>query len=327
MGYSELAKSFMPAHSNNYSKGRSGYKVCKFTPHHMAGVLTAERCGELFQDPNRKASANYGIGDDGTIICYVDENDRAYTSANKANDCQAITVEVSNTMTGGEWPISAAAWESLINLAVDVCTRYNFRLEYDGTPNGSLTVHNMFAATACPGPYLQGKLGELAEIVNARLDGEQEPVPEVIPETKPETPTEGYLVKVKADVLNIRADAGTNYKITGQIKDHGVYTIVAEKDGAGASKWGKLKSGAGWISLDYVERQTSGTAKQEPPTPQIRKGMKVQFTGTKSYSGIKLADWTNGSVFDVIEVSGDRVVIGKGTAVTAAVNIKDCRPV
>lgn len=326
MGYSKLAQGFIPAHSNNYSKGRNGYKICKFTPHHMAGKLTAERCGELFQNPNRYASSNYGIGNDGTIICYVDENDRAYTSSNRANDCQAITVEVANSKTGGDWPISDAAWNSLVNLAVDVCRRYGFRLFYDGTADGSLTYHQMFAATACPGPYLISKMAELARVVNERLDNEQ-PVPAPEPEVKPETPTEGYLVKVTADVLNIRADAGTEYKITGQIKDHGVYTIVAEKDGTGASKWGKLKSGAGWISLDYVEKQTSGTVKQEPAASQIRKGSKVMFTGTKSYSGIKLADWTNGAIFDVIEISGDRVVIGKGTAVTAAVNIKDCKPV
>lgn len=329
MGYSKLAKSFMPAHSNNYAKGRSGYKVCKFTPHHMAGKLTAERCGELFQDPKRKASANYGIGNDGTIICYVDEDNRAYTSSSKSNDCQAITVEVANCSTGGEWPISAAAWESLINLAVDVCTRYDFKLVYDGTPNGSLTRHNMFAATACPGPYLQGKFEELARIVNARLEG-RDPAEDLEPKPeKPEVKTEGYLVKVKADVLNIREDAGTDHKIVGQIKDHGTYTIVAEKDGKGAKKWGKLKSGAGWISLDYTEKQTSGTAKQETASKPktIGKGSKVRFTGTKSYSGIKLAEWTNSEIFDVIEVSGNRVVIGKGTAVTAAVNIKDCQPV
>lgn len=323
MGYSNLAKSFMPAHSNNYQQGRNGYKICKITPHHMAGKLTAKRCGELFQDPKRIASANYGIGYDGEIVCYVDEDNRAYTSANKVNDCQAITIEVANSQNGGDWPISDASWNSLVNLCVDICKRYNFRLTYDGTPNGSLTRHNMFAATTCPGPYLESRFPELAETVNARL--KEQPAP--APEPKPETPVEGYLVKIKADVLNIRIDAGTEYKITGQIKDHGVYTIVAEKDGTGASKWGKLKSGAGWISLDYVEKQTSGTAKQEPATPQIRKGSKVQFTGTKSYSGIKLADWTNGAIFDVIEISGDRVVIGKGTAVTAAVNIKDCRPV
>lgn len=291
----------------------------------MAGKLTAKRCGELFQDPNRQASANYGIGYNGEIICYVDENDRAYTSSNRVNDCQAITIEVANSSTGGDWPISEASWNSLVNLCVDICKRYEFRLVYDGTPNGSLTRHNMFAATSCPGPYLQSRFEELANTVNSKLD--EQPAPAPTPEPKPETPTEGYLVKVKVDVLNIRADAGTNYSITGQIRDHGVYTIVAEKDGEGASKWGKLKSGAGWISLDYVERQTSGTAPQEPATPQIRKGMKVRFTGTKSYSGIGLASWTNGAIFDVIEVSGDRVVIGKGTAVTAAVNIKDCQPV
>ena len=32
------------------------------------------------------------------------------------------------------------------------------------------------------------------------------------------------------------------------------YTIVAESNGAGATKWGKLKSGAGWISLDYCKK-------------------------------------------------------------------------
>ena len=322
MGYSKLAQSFMPAHANNYSKGRSGYKVCKITPHHMAGKLTAKRCGELFQNSSRYASANYGIGYDGEIICYVDEDNRAYTSSNKANDCQAITIEVANSQNGGNWPISDASWNSLVNLCVDICRRYGFRLNYDGTPNGSLTRHNMFAATSCPGPYLQSKFEELAKVVNDRLDNEQP-----VPEPKPETPTKGYLVKVKADVLNIRKGPGTNYDISGQIKDHGVYTIVAESDGQGASKWGKLKSGAGWISLDYVEKQTSGTVEQKPAAPQIKKGSKVKLIGRMTYSGIRLADWTYGDIFDVIEVSGDRVVIGKGTAVTAAVHIKDCQPV
>lgn len=63
-----------------------------------------------------------------------------------------------------------------------------------------------------------------------------------------------YLVKVTADVLNIRKGPGTNYGTAGQIRDRGVYTIVAESTGTGASKWGKLKSGAGWISLDYAKK-------------------------------------------------------------------------
>ena len=64
-----------------------------------------------------------------------------------------------------------------------------------------------------------------------------------------------YTVKVTADTLNIRKGAGTNYAMSGVIKDKGVYTIVEESSGTGAKKWGKLKSGAGWIALDYTEKR------------------------------------------------------------------------
>ena len=63
-----------------------------------------------------------------------------------------------------------------------------------------------------------------------------------------------YRVRTTADVLNIRKGPGTNYGVASQIKGKGIYTIVAEAAGPGATKWGKLKSGAGWISLDYVTK-------------------------------------------------------------------------
>ena len=67
-----------------------------------------------------------------------------------------------------------------------------------------------------------------------------------------------YNVKVTADALNIRSGAGTNYGKVGIIKDNGVYTIVDEATGQGASKWGLLKSYKdnhnGWISLDYCKK-------------------------------------------------------------------------
>lgn len=63
-----------------------------------------------------------------------------------------------------------------------------------------------------------------------------------------------YLVKITASVLNIRKQPTTASVITGTIRDRGVYTIVEEANGTGASRWGKLKSGAGWISLDYTKR-------------------------------------------------------------------------
>lgn len=63
-----------------------------------------------------------------------------------------------------------------------------------------------------------------------------------------------YLVRITADALNIRKGAGTNFDKSGCITDKGVYTIVDESEGKGATLWGKLKSGAGWISLDYVKK-------------------------------------------------------------------------
>lgn len=68
------------------------------------------------------------------------------------------------------------------------------------------------------------------------------------------TPFEPYRVRIRINNLNIRKGPGTNYGKTGQFTGVGVFTIVAESDGTGATKWGKLKSGAGWISLDYAKK-------------------------------------------------------------------------
>ena len=61
--------------------------------------------------------------------------------------------------------------------------------------------------------------------------------------------SQSYKVKVTANVLNIRAGAGTSYDVVGQIKDQGIYTIIDEKNG-----WGLLKSKIGWIYLSYTKK-------------------------------------------------------------------------
>lgn len=73
-------------------------------------------------------------------------------------------------------------------------------------------------------------------------------------DTKKATAEESFKVRVSISNLNIRKGPGTNYDRNGQALP-GVYTIVATKKGQGSTAgWGKLKSGAGWISLDYVTR-------------------------------------------------------------------------
>lgn len=63
-----------------------------------------------------------------------------------------------------------------------------------------------------------------------------------------------YKVKITADVLNYRNGPGTTNLVCGNVKKGEVYTIVQTSAGLGASAWGKLKSGAGWIALDYTKR-------------------------------------------------------------------------
>ena len=57
------------------------------------------------------------------------------------------------------------------------------------------------------------------------------------------------MVRITASALNVRASASTGSKINTVVHKNEVYTIVEEKNG-----WGKLKSGAGWISLKYTKK-------------------------------------------------------------------------
>lgn len=305
MGFSSLVADVVMASGSNYTSGRNGYSICKFTPHHMAGKLTGAQCARLFQDEGRGASANYCIGYDGEIVGCVDEEDRAWTSSSRSNDFQAITVEVSNDVYGGDWTISNASWNALVKLAVDVCQRYGFRLVYDGTPNGSLTRHNMFANTNCPGPYLQSRFDELASVVNAILDGSPAPIPQPVPPSVSE-----YTVNVTADCLNVREAPGTNFSIIDQITDHGTYTIIKESTGPGASLWGKLKSNGGWIALDYTSKNADNSSGGYTSTHKLGlyvvntpSGLNVRKGPGTNYNIIKA--YRNGTRFDTYEISGD----------------------
>lgn len=151
MGYSALTNVVIMSPNHSGSRYNS---ISKITIHHMAGNLSIETCGNVFLNPNRQASSNYGIGSDGRIACYVDEENHPWTSANWDNDDRAITIEVANSETGGDWPISQEAYASLIRLCGDICNRHGIYPYYDGTPSATLTEHCMFVATNCPGPTI-----------------------------------------------------------------------------------------------------------------------------------------------------------------------------
>ena len=129
----------------------------------MAGKLTAKQCGSIFQNKNRKASSNYGIGYDGEIALYVNESDTSWCNSNWDSNCRSVTIEVSNSSNGGNWPVSDKSLNSLISLMADIAKRNGMGKLVKGK---NVTWHSMYKNTNCPGSYLLSKLDYIIEEVN-----------------------------------------------------------------------------------------------------------------------------------------------------------------
>ncbi len=186
---SNLVKEFVPAYSGNYNQGRFGNQVKKITVHHMAARWTAKRCGESFQAKGREASSHYGIGYEGELAQYVSEEDTAWTDSNRTSNRTSITIECANESMGDPWRVSDKTVDTLVLLMVDIAKRYGFGTFVKGT---NLTWHQMYSATACPGPYLLSKLDEIIGRANAILAGETKPPKEEAapPKEEPAPPKE-----------------------------------------------------------------------------------------------------------------------------------------
>lgn len=163
MSKSGLVNVNVPAYSGNYTIGRSGRKIEAITIHHMAGVLTAEQCGKIFQTVGRCGSSHYGIGNDGKIAQYVDESNTAWTNSNWDSNCKSVTIETSNSSTGGQWLVSDKALNSLIRLVADIAKRNNLGTLVKGK---NVTWHSMFTSTTCPGAYLLSKMDYIVSEAN-----------------------------------------------------------------------------------------------------------------------------------------------------------------
>lgn len=245
------------------------HAIDTITIHCIVGQWTAKQGCDYFATTDRQCSANYVVGKDGSIGLSVDEKDRSWCSSNGTNDNRAITIEVASDTTH-PYAVTAKAYAALLDLVTDICKRNGIKkLVWSTNKNDrvnhrngcNMTVHRDFANKSCPGEYLYSRHGEIAAEVNRRLQDASNGGGVVVTPPAAEKPTGGttgatvtpYLVRVKITNLNIRKGPGTNYSATGYIQP-GIYTIVAESTGKGAAKWGKLKSGAGWISLDYATK-------------------------------------------------------------------------
>ena len=270
MGFSNSPLATVRMISPNRTPNRN-HAIDTITIHCFVGQVTAKRGCEVFQPSSKGASCNYVVGYDGSIGLCVEEKDRSWCTggydkngnpirvngvSGKSNDYQAVTIEVASDAKH-PYAITEKAMAALIELCTDICRRNGIKkLLWSGDKNlvgnpakQNLTVHRWFANKACPGDYIYQRLGDIAAKVNAKL-GATGAAP-----VQPSAPVSSvpYKVRITATDLRIRKGPGTNNAIVSVIKP-GVYTIVSEATGQGAILWGKLKSGIGWVSLDYCKK-------------------------------------------------------------------------
>lgn len=168
--------------SPNKSSPRN-HSIDTIAIHCMAGHLSLSGCGNLFANPSTQASSNYGINDDGEIGMFVEECDRSWATSSREVDNRAITIEVASDADGECW-VTDAALASTITLCVDICQRNGIEKlvwknnksdRINRVDGANMMVHRDYAQKACPGDYLYGKMGYIADEVNKRLQASKEP--------------------------------------------------------------------------------------------------------------------------------------------------------
>lgn len=278
------------------------HKIDTITIHCVVGQCTVETLGNIFAPTSRQASSNYGVGTDGKIGMYVEEKDRSWCSSNAANDNRAVTIEVASD-TKHPYAVNVRAFAALLDLVTDICKRNGIKKLVWSTKkadrvnhkNGcNMTVHRDYANKSCPGDYLYNRHGAIAAEVNRRLG-----VADTAPDAGAAQGVTVYTVK-KGDTLSrIAAKYGTTYQAIAAY--NGIKNPNAIRVGQ------KIK----------IPASTAPAA--------LKKGDRVKVLNAVTYDGKPFRTYYD--TYDVIQVSGARVVIGVGATVTAAVNAANLRKV
>lgn len=146
----------------------------------------------------------------------------------------------------------------LYNLHGQIAKEVNAQLGSDTSSTGKKTLYRVRKTWK----DVKSQKGAFYDLSNAKKCADQNKGYSVFDESgkavytsKSMNSTGSFKVQISISDLNIRKGPGTNYAATGKFTGKGVFTIVETKQGTGSAKgWGKLKSGAGWIALDYAAR-------------------------------------------------------------------------
>ena len=300
-------------------------KIDTITIHCVVGQCSVETLGNIFAPTSRQASSNYGVGVDGRIGMYVEEKDRSWCSSSGANDHRAITIEVASD-TKHPYAVNDKAFAALIDLVTDICQRNGIKKLVWSTNkadrvnhrNGcNMTVHRDYANKSCPGDYLYNRHGQIADEVNKRLGSYQEPVVEKDDKVEEKT----LAVGMEVDFTGTSHYTSAYTTATRKTCKAGKAKITAIAAGKAHPYHLVAVSGRGSTVYGWVDAADISVGADQT----IRKGDKVKVLKAQTYNGGTFKTYYD--VYDVIQVNGDRVVIGVGKTVTAAVKASNLQKV
>lgn len=242
------------ANPKNYGGKRSTSKIKYIVYHFTANDGdTDESNSNYFKNNVVNASAHYFVDDD-SVTQSVPDNYVAWSvGGNKYSDCDktgggklyriatndnTISIEMCDTKRDGKIAATEATLENAASLGKKLMKKYNIDVDH-------VIRHFDVNGKHCPSYFMKDSEWKKFK---KRLSSDTKT------NSKTNSKFKEYKVKVSIDDLNIRIGPGTNHAKNG-ICQKGTYTIADESTGKGSNKgWGKLKSGQGWISLDYVKK-------------------------------------------------------------------------
>lgn len=299
--------------------------------HYTAGTTSsrgaAQNTAAYFAKTTNQASADF-IVDDETIVQYNPDPKNYYcwsvggsrysnhtTSLSgqyygQCKNSNSISIEMcsrklntaSLAATDDDWYITKETQNMAIQLTAYLMKQYNINKDH-------VIMHHQVTGKACPQPWCKNEtaLSGWRAFLNALNAG----TPVQATQTAPiatDTISGGkqvrYTVRITAATLNVRSGPGTMYSINRTVSKGSVYTIIEEQNG-----WGRLLSGAGWISLEYTER-TDVTQTQPQQTKKFPYLVRITADNLNVREGVGtnykvVVVVHRPSVYTIVEEQGD----------------------
>lgn len=252
--------------------------------HYFGSLGTALACSNYFKTGNRNASADFFV-DDETIIQFNPDIKTNYTwhcggglqgsirhsKYGICKNCNSIGIEmrpynnrgnVSAAQNAG-WYFHRQTVDNAIDLVQYLMDKYRIDADH-------VIMHADVTGKYCPAPFLDdiSQWEDFKNRISSKNTNENSSET-ITPDFKP------YIVAVTTDVLNIRKRPTTSSDIVMTIGQNEKYTIVEESSDG---QWGRLKSGAGWIYLQYTKKAMDAEIHEPEDKPTDKYPMLVKIT-------------------------------------------------